>query len=115
MAALSPVPTGNTLYLPLTPIGGGSKLITLTNAVAADQTPTALPVTLSNGLIADPNDLIADSDGDGIADSWEVSHGFDPLNAADAAQDADGDGCAARLILRRSPHHSKLKCYFAWL
>jgi hypothetical protein len=33
-----------------------------------------------------------DRDGDGITDDWELKHGFDRYNAADAAQDADGDG-----------------------
>ncbi|HEY6168509.1 MAG TPA: thrombospondin type 3 repeat-containing protein, partial [Verrucomicrobiae bacterium] len=33
-----------------------------------------------------------DSDGDGIPDTWEIQHGFDPNNAADAALDADSDG-----------------------
>ena len=33
-----------------------------------------------------------DGDADGMPDAWELAHGFDPLNAADAALDADGDG-----------------------
>jgi hypothetical protein len=33
-----------------------------------------------------------DRDHDGMADSWEVAHGFNPNNAADGPQDADGDG-----------------------
>jgi hypothetical protein len=33
-----------------------------------------------------------DSDGDGMPDEWEASHGFDPRNARDGALDADRDG-----------------------
>lgn len=33
-----------------------------------------------------------DSDGDGIPDNWEVRHGLDPTNPADAFDDYDGDG-----------------------
>ncbi len=34
----------------------------------------------------------ADTDGDGISDGWEVQHGLDPLDSADAAEDRDLDG-----------------------
>ncbi len=33
-----------------------------------------------------------DTDGDGMPDYWEILHGFDPRDPADAALDADGDG-----------------------
>ena len=33
-----------------------------------------------------------DDDNDGMPDGFELANGFDPLDAADAAQDADGDG-----------------------
>ena len=36
--------------------------------------------------------LNPDSDGDGMPDGWEVTHGLNPLDGADATQDADGDG-----------------------
>lgn len=39
---------------------------------------------------SDPLD--ADSDDDGLPDAWEVGNGLDPLNAADASLDSDGDG-----------------------
>jgi hypothetical protein len=39
--------------------------------------------------VLDPN---ADTDGDGIPNGYEQSHGLDPLNAADANLDPDGDG-----------------------
>jgi hypothetical protein len=35
--------------------------------------------------------LLADSDGDGLPDTWENAHGFNPTNATDRALDADGD------------------------
>jgi hypothetical protein len=35
---------------------------------------------------------LADSDGDGMHNSWETSFGLNPNNAADAAVDSDGDG-----------------------
>ena len=34
----------------------------------------------------------ADTDKDGMPDEWETKHGLNPKNAADAAEDADGDG-----------------------
>jgi len=42
-------------------------------------------------------DLVAnfvdtDDDNDGLPDSYEVQYGFDPLDSADANEDADGDG-----------------------
>jgi len=40
-------------------------------------------------LVLDPN---ADTDGDGIPNGYEQSHGLDPLNPADANFDSDGDG-----------------------
>lgn len=36
--------------------------------------------------------LLADSDGDGLSDDYEIAHGFNPTNALDATFDADGDG-----------------------
>ncbi len=44
---------------------------------------------ISTNVILNPND---DSDGDGILNGYEQSHGLDPLNPADSATDKDGDG-----------------------
>ena len=53
-----------------------------------------------NGSIPDSFSIIkqgaADSDGDGIPDAYELTHGLDRLNAADATLDADGDGMSNR-------------------
>ena len=35
---------------------------------------------------------IIDTDGDGMADDWEITYGLNPNNPADAALDKDGDG-----------------------
>ncbi|MCE9616132.1 MAG: hypothetical protein K8T26_17810 [Lentisphaerae bacterium] len=40
--------------------------------------------------------ITLDTDGDSLADNWESRHGLDPLNAADASLDFDGDGLDAR-------------------
>ena len=59
--------------------------------------------TCTGGIIDDPNErggwptlrsasAPADSDRDGMPDSWEASKGLDPRNADDRNGDADGDG-----------------------
>lgn len=47
----------------------------------------------------------ADSDGDGMADSWEEQYGLNPQNPADAALDSDGDGMTniEEFVLNNSP------------
>ena len=56
------------------PDGSGAILAMLTTPAAANGLPTP------------------DTDGDGMPDEWETSHGLNPGLAADAASDADGDG-----------------------
>ena len=46
-------------------------------------------MTNAGTLILNPND---DTDIDGIPNGYEQGHGLDPLNAADASADNDGDG-----------------------
>lgn len=41
---------------------------------------------------AEQPDQTADSDGDGISDSWETSFGLDPTDPSDASLDQDDDG-----------------------
>jgi len=36
--------------------------------------------------------VLPDTDGDGLPDAWELAHGLDPNNPADALLDADADG-----------------------
>jgi len=36
--------------------------------------------------------LTSDTDGDGMPDGWEIGNGLNPLNPADAVEDADNDG-----------------------
>ncbi|TFH06235.1 MAG: hypothetical protein E4H14_11230 [Candidatus Thorarchaeota archaeon] len=43
-------------------------------------------------VIYGTNPLLEDSDSDNMLDAWEILHNLDPLNAADAALDADSDG-----------------------
>ncbi len=56
---------------------------------AYDETGNASPPSNAVDAIANGN---ADSDGDGIPDQWEVAHGLNPHNPADANADPDGDG-----------------------
>jgi hypothetical protein len=52
------------------------------------------------------NDEDADDDNDGMSDTYESAHGFDPLNALDGAEDADRDGLtnAAEQQAGNNPH-----------
>jgi hypothetical protein len=47
-----------------------------------------------------------DRDGDGLPDSWELSHGLDPDDPVDAGQDADGDRMTnlAEFLSGTDPH-----------
>ncbi len=56
----------------------------------ADGASTIIPLRPTPGAA---NQVLGpDRDGDGMPDAWEIAHGFDPNNPADAALDADGDG-----------------------
>lgn len=82
---------------------------TLPKRDAVDQRVTEMVRTgktvTKNGVVADPKEVggypdykfdpatvPADTDGDGMSDEWEKSHGLDANNIADSSIDADGDG-----------------------
>jgi len=66
----------------------------VTNLVTAASTwPDPNP---ANNTLAIVNYVWADNDRDGMADTWEIAHGFNPADASDALLDADGDGQSNR-------------------
>jgi hypothetical protein len=62
----------------------------------------ALSEYVTKGYVTHPNEVggwpayagapYQDTDGDGLPDTWESSHGLNPNDSADAAQDLNGDG-----------------------
>lgn len=73
--------------------------LSITNVKATDAATnysvvvTNLAGTLSNVFSLT---LLADVDKDGMADSWELQHGFNPGDASDALLDSDQDGRSNR-------------------
>jgi hypothetical protein len=76
----------------------GTDTLTITNVqlthagtytVVATNAFNLTPGVLSGGGILT---VLVDSDGDGMPDTWETAHGFNPNSAADALLDSDGDG-----------------------
>lgn len=73
------------------PVEDGARYVVQVEAEA----PTGV-----TGPLSDPSEEIAvflqgnaeDTDGDGMPDSWEIAHGFNPYDPADSGSDADGDG-----------------------
>jgi hypothetical protein len=70
--------------------------LTLTNVHATNQGSYRVIVANPGGTATSevaaltiPN---ADTDGDGMPDAWEIAHGLNPLDPADAGTDADHDG-----------------------
>lgn len=60
--------------------------LVVSNSASAGQ-GTAHPFTVT---------ILADRDGDGMADAWETTLGLNPASAADALLDNDGDGLSNR-------------------
>lgn len=84
--------TGNMLDNPvpiaLTNLSDGTYTVEVLgkNSAGAWQTTPAASVTWTV-----QNAAPADTDGDGMTDAWESSHGLNPADNSDAAMDADGD------------------------
>lgn len=73
----------------------GSYSMTFVRSCSKSTTPTT-PTTPATQETDTDGDGIADSvdtddDNDGMSDSWELEHQLNPLNASDAALDADND------------------------
>jgi hypothetical protein len=80
-------------------VNGTDAFLTVTNlqpTAATNQFYFAVAVTnlagssplSSNAVIT----VLADTDGDGMPDEWELANSLSPANSADAAVDSDGDG-----------------------
>jgi dockerin type I repeat protein/thrombospondin type 3 repeat protein len=76
---------------PAVPLGASEATVVLVDvADNTDSDADGLTDALEATLGTDP--FLADSDGDGPSDFWEVKHSFDPLNAVDLLYDSDSDG-----------------------
>src|ERR1043166_6233002 len=61
----------------------GTYALSLTNVAQPSSS-----VLITNAILS----IVADGDGDGISDEWEIAHGLNPSDAADGLLDPDGDG-----------------------
>jgi hypothetical protein len=67
----------------ITPVATPQQYRIIIRNLASPGTTVNFPFTVAG---------VADSDVDGIPDSWETANGFNPANSADRDLDADGDG-----------------------
>ncbi len=65
-----------------------------TSQLAADQLADLVAYLLS--IDGSPADVPTDADQDGISDQWELLHGLDLTDSADAIADQNGDGASNR-------------------
>lgn len=79
-------------------LNGTTCFFTLTNIQPVGESNVfgyTVGVTNAAGNILSSNavlTILADSDGDGLPDEWEIANGLNPTDAADASLDSDGDG-----------------------
>jgi hypothetical protein len=72
-------------------IGGLWKRLVLQKTAGRYQ-PLSLTVVIDTDGDNIPDEQDTDDDNDGMPDTWELQYGLNPLDAADARQDKDGDG-----------------------
>jgi hypothetical protein len=89
----------NGSYISNMVVNGTDSFLTLTNVQpppGTNQFYINLAVTNRAGLSSISSNaviiVLADTDGDGMPDEWEVAHHLDPADSADASMDGDGDG-----------------------
>jgi hypothetical protein len=85
-----------TSFFTVTNVTAGSNTVSAnTNWTVVVSNIASLPTSgylSSNAFL----NILADSDGDGIPDAYEIDYGLSPTNSLDAALDADGDGVSNR-------------------
>ena len=77
---------------PTAPDGTGPSLQRLSRVLIGNDVNNWSSATATPGAVNTGQTAIADSDGDGMPDAYELANSFDKFNATDAPQDADGDG-----------------------
>jgi uncharacterized repeat protein (TIGR01451 family) len=84
--------TNATAILTLVLSPNGTRIGWVTNLADVSASALSDPVPFNNHLGMQLRVLPKDSDHDGLPDDWELAHGLDPLNPADALIDSDCDG-----------------------
>src|SRR5437667_8550820 len=74
-------------FLTLTKLQATATINQFSFAVAVTNLAGFSPLS-SNAVVT----VLADTDGDGLPDEWELANSLSPTNAADASLDSDGDG-----------------------
>lgn len=64
----------------------------LAQRAAESRRPAQAAVAEPAEIVPVEDEKTKDSDGDGLPDVWEIRYGLDPFNPEDALADADGDG-----------------------